>query len=153
MTMQRQFTLYPTRYLAITLIAMHGIALVALLLLSMPPQVLAMLGLPLFASAIFYLRRDAWLSAPTACVALLLDGDRIVLTGRNGERLVGQMLPHSLITSLLTVLNVALQDSQGGRSIIILPDSLDAESFRQIRVHLKWESNSLLTKHEAMRLA
>ncbi|MBI3902775.1 MAG: hypothetical protein HY306_07520 [Nitrosomonadales bacterium] len=36
------------------------------------------------------------------------------------------------------MLNVLPQGARFARSMIILPDSLDVESFRQLRVWLKW---------------
>jgi len=44
----------------------------------------------------------------------------------------------SLVTPFITVLNVLPQGARLARSVVILPDSLDAESFRQLRVWLKW---------------
>jgi toxin CptA len=49
-------------------------------------------------------------------------------------------LRDSLVTPYLTVLNVLPQGARFSRSVVILPDSLDAESFRQLRVWLKWGS-------------
>ena len=136
--MQRQFNFQPSLYLATALIAMHGAALAALLSLAWPFWTQVALGFLLLANMLHHLWRNAWLFAPSSAVTLLLDGDRIVLTSRSGEQVAGKMLPDSLITPLLTVLNVLPQDAYLARSVIILPDSLDAESFRQLRVCLKW---------------
>lgn len=136
--MQRQFKLQPSRYFAAMLITAHGITLVALLPLALPIWAKAALTSLMLLSLIHHLRRDAWLSAPSAGVALLLEGDRVVLTTRGGEQLAGQMLRDSLVTPFITVLNVLPQGTHFARSVVILPDSLDAESFRQLRVRLKW---------------
>lgn len=136
--MQRQFNFQPSLYLATALIAMHGAALAALLSLAWPFWTQVALVFLLLANMLHHLWRNAWLSAPSSDVTLLLDGDRIVLTSRGGEQVAGKVMPDSLITPLLTVLNVLPQDAYLARSVIILPDSLDAESFRQLRVCLKW---------------
>ena len=136
--MQRQFNFQPSLYLATALVAMHGAALAALLSLAWPFWTRVALVVLLLASLLHYLWRNAWLSAPSSVVTLLLDGDRMVLTSRSGEQVAGKVMPDSLITPLLTVLNVLPQDAYLARSVIILPDSLDAESFRQLRVCLKW---------------
>ncbi len=136
--MQRQFNLHPSNYLAAILIAAHGVALAALLALPLPLWAQLVLTMLLLASLLRYLRRDAWLSAPSSAIALLLEGDRIVLTTRSGDLWSGQLLRDSLGTPLLTILNVLPQGAHFARSVIILPDSLDAESFRQLRVLLKW---------------
>jgi len=139
--MQRQFKLQPSRYLAAILIAAHGIALAALFPLALPVWSKVALALLISFSLIYHLRRDAWLFAPSASVELVLDGDRVVLTTRGGEQLAGQILRDSLVTPFLTILNVLPQGARFARSVVILPDSLDAESFRQLRVCLKWGSN------------
>lgn len=140
--MQRQFKLQPSRYLAAMLIVAHGITLAALFPLALPGWAKAALAAFILFSLAYHLRRDAWLSAPYASVELVLEGDRIALTTRGGEQLAGQILRDSLVTPFITVLNVLPQDARAVRSVIILPDSLDAESFRQLRVCLKWGSNS-----------
>lgn len=136
--MQRQFNLQPSLYLAILLIAAHAAALMALYFLPLPSWALAALTVLLLSGLGFYLRRHAWLTAPSSGVMLQLDGDRVVLTARSGDQLTGQLSGTSLVTPLLTVLNVLPQGEHFTRSVIILPDSLDPESFRQLRVLLKW---------------
>ncbi len=136
--MQRQFKLQPSHYLTAMLIAAHGVTFAALFPLALPIWAKAALASLMLFSLVYHLRRDAWLSAPSANVALALEGDRVVLTTRGGEQLAGQILRDSLVTPFITVLNVLPQGAHLARSVIILPDSLDAESFRQLRVWLKW---------------
>ena len=136
--MQRQFNLQPSAYLAITLIAIHGAAVAALLALALPFWAHGLLILLLLANLLHHLWRNAWLSAPSSAVAVLLDGDRIVLTQRSGIQIVGKLLSHSLIAPFLTVLNILPINSFHAHNVIIFPDSLDAESFRQLRVSLRW---------------
>lgn len=136
--MQRQFNFRPSHHLAIMLVVAHGAALLALLALALPLWAMAALLLLLLFSLLHHLRRDAWLSAPSSGVKLVLEEEGVVLTVRNGDQLTGRLLHDSLITPFLTVLNVLPQGAYLTRSIIILPDSLDNESFRQLRVWLKW---------------
>ncbi len=138
--MRRQFTLQPSRYLAAVLIAAHGVTLAVLLPLALPLWAKAALAALILFSLMHHLRRDAWLSAPSSRVALTLEGDRVVLSTRGGEQMAGQMLHDSLVTPFITVLNVLPQGAHFARSVVILPDTLDAESFRQLRVWLKWGS-------------
>ena len=138
--MRPQFKLQPSHQLAVVLVVAHGTALVTLLPLAFPAwSKLALIFLILF-SMMYHLRRDAWLSALSSGVALMLEGDRVVLTMRGGKQLVGLVLRDSLVTPFITVLNILPQDARFARSLVILPDSLDAESFRQLRVWLKWGS-------------
>ena len=139
--MQRQFKLQPSRCLATMLVAAHGITLAALFPLALPGWAKAALAAFVLFSLGYHLRRDAWLSAPSASVELVLEGDRMALTTHGGEQLAGQILRDSLVTPFITVLNVLPQGARLARSVVILPDSLDAESFRQLRVCLKWGSS------------
>ena len=139
--MRRQFTLQPSRYLAAMLITAHGATLVVLFSLALPIWAKAALASLMLFSLMHHLRRNAWLSAPSASVALMLVGDRVVLITRGGEQFAGQLLHDSVVTPLVTVLNVLLQGTHIVRSVVILPDSLDAESFRQLRVWLKLGRN------------
>lgn len=136
--MQQQFKLQPSRYLAVILIVAHGAALAALLPLALPKWSKAALALLVLLDLGYHLRRDAWLSAPSSGTALALEGDRVMLATRGGKQLSGKVLRDSMVTPFITVLNVLPQGARFARSVIILPDSLDAESFRQLRVWLKW---------------
>lgn len=136
--MQRQFNFQPSRYFALALIAAHGIGLAALMPLALPVWAKAGLALLVLFSLSYHWWRDAWLSAPSSGVALVLEGDQVLLVTRGGGRLMGEILRDSLVTPCLTVLNILPQDARLTRSVVIFPDSLDAESFRQLRVWLKW---------------
>lgn len=137
--MQRQFTFHPSRYLAAMLITAHGSVCAALIPLTLPLWAKLALAFSVLFSLGYHLQRKAWLSAPSACVAMTLEGDQVALTMRDGARLDGPIARDSLVTPWLTVLNVLPQDARFVRSVVILPDSMDAESFRQLRVWLKWK--------------
>lgn len=84
------------------------------------------------------LLRHAWLRLPYSCAGLLLEEDGVVLIRRDGVHLPCRILPGSLVAPWLTVLNMLPEGERLVRSVVILPDSLDAESFRQLRLWLKW---------------
>lgn len=136
--MQRQFKLQPSRYLAAFLVAAHGAALAMLVPLALPVWAKTALSIVILFSLAYHLRRDALLSSKIAVMALMLEEEQAVLTLRGGDQLAGQVLRDSLVTPYITVLNVLPQGARLARSVVILPDSLDAESFRQLRVWLKW---------------
>ena len=136
--MQRQFKFHPSRYLAAVMIAAHCTAIMALLPLTLPVWAKAALSVLVSFSLAYHLWRDAWLSAPYSCVGLVLDGDQVALTTRGCGQLAGQVLRESLVTPHLTVLSILPQGARLARNVLILPDSLDAESFRQLRVWLRW---------------
>jgi toxin CptA len=137
--MLRQFQFHPSRYFSAILIAAHGATLVALLPLDLLPLwAKAGLAFLVLFSLIYHLRRDAWLSASSAIVSLILDGEMIILISRGGEQFAARILRDTLVTPFIAVLNVLPEGTRLSRSMVILPDSLDAESFRQLRVWLKW---------------
>lgn len=137
--MQRQFKLKPSPDLALLLIAAHGITLAALLPLALPLWAKTALAFLVLLSLGYQLWRKAWLHAPSSCIALALEEKGgVVLTTRNGNRLDGKIMRDSLVTPYLAVLNILPQDARLTHSVVILADSLDEESFRQLRVWLKW---------------
>lgn len=136
--MQRQFNLRPSRTLAFILLCVYSVTVLALLTLALPLWAVAATLLLLLSSLLLHLRRDAWLSTRFSPIKLAFEGEEVVLTVRNGKQLNGNLLQHSLITPFLTVLNVLPHGAYTARSIVILPDSLDSESYRQLRVWLKW---------------
>lgn len=92
----------------------------------------------LLSSAVYYLRRDAFLSMQSSNVRLQMGAGQVTVTRRNGQSWTGMVLHDSFISPLLTILNVLPEGAYFSRSVIILPDSLEAESFRQLRVLMKW---------------
>ncbi len=138
--MQRQFNLQPSIYFTIALVASHGVALAVLAPLALPLWARILLALLVIISLLYHVWYDAWLLALSSNKALLLDGDMVLLLARNGDQVTARVLADSLVTPLITILNVLPQGAHLARSIIILPDSLDTESFRQLRVWLRWES-------------
>jgi toxin CptA len=135
---QRRFEFHPSRILAATLAALHAAALVAVL--SMPFPVWAKLAMVsmILTSLAYHAWCDAWLAAPSAAVALVLEAGEVKLVTRDGRQVVVTISHDSLVTSLLVVLNMKPQRARFWRRVVILPDSMDGESFRQLRVWLKW---------------
>lgn len=136
--MRQQFKLQPSRYLAAVLVAAHGATLAVLVPLALPVWTKAALSIVLLFSLAYHLHRDALLSSKSAGMTLTLEEDHAVLTLRGSDQLAGQVLRDSLVTPYITVLNFLPQGARLARSVVILPDSMDAESFRQLRVWLKW---------------
>ena len=136
--MQRQFNFKSSFYLALALAVMHGTAWVSLLFLALPVWANAALFSLLAVNLWHHLTHRAWLAAPASTVALQLDGDQIIVVARDGRQIAGRVLPDSITAPWLTIVNILPQGSRLVRSVIIFPDSLDVDSFRQLRVALKW---------------
>lgn len=136
--MNQHFSFSPSIYLAAMLCIAHGAFLMVLPLLDLPVWSRLMLASVVLFSLVYYLRRDAWLRMPSSCVELVLEENAALLILRDGRQLHGEVARSSLVTQYLTVLNVSLPQRQRMRNLTILPDSLATDSFRQLRVWLKW---------------
>jgi len=136
--MNQHFSFSPSIYLAAMLCIAHGAFLMVLPLLDLPVWSRLVLASVVLSSLVYYLRREVWLQAPSSCVELTLEENAALLTLRDGRQLHGEIARGSLATPYLAVLNVSLPQRQRMRSLTILPDSLATDSFRQLRVWLKW---------------
>lgn len=115
----------------------HIIAIAPLIPLDLPVWARLMLGLAVLYSMWRCLRNTQFLAPPSG-TSLTLEGDEAVLLKSGGQPFAGRVLPSSAVSPFLIVLNIAPKGVRRARSVIILPDSLDAESFRQLRVQLRW---------------
>jgi hypothetical protein len=87
----------------------------------------------------YHLVLDAQLRFQHSCVAFRLEGaGDVVLILRNGRHLPCRLSADCLVTPFLVILNTVLNGQRGGRSLLILTDSMGAERFRRLRVALKW---------------
>jgi len=136
--MQQLFKLRRSLYFAALLLAAHCLALAVLMPLVLPVWAKVAMSLLIIFSVGYHLRHDALLASGSSVVALKLEGKQALLTLRGGRLLEGEVLHDSLVTPYISVLNVLPQGARFARSVVIFPDSLDKESFRQLRVLLKW---------------
>jgi toxin CptA len=137
--MYRHYKLRSSRSLTL-LFGLFGVASqTSVWLLPLPYWVLLVLTVILSGWSGYSLLRDAKLRLGRSCVAFRLeDKDEVVLVLRNGSHLSGRVLPDSLVTPHVVILNIVLGEQRGRRSILILPDAMSAESFRRLRVVLGW---------------
>jgi hypothetical protein len=95
------------------------------------------IGLVLAASATWHVRRDALLWAPDSAAELTIYRDgHLALLLRNGVEVDGRVLGSTFVSLALVAINARLADGRA-RSVIVLPDSADAESRRRLRVWLR----------------
>lgn len=134
----RHFTFHPSNYLALSVVFAHAVVAAVLFFISIPAAALVLLLVVLTGSAAYYVLRDARLILDSAWVALSLDAEGVVLTNRKGETWAGKLLRTSVVTPYLVVLNIEINGQRCRGNIALMPDSMDAESFRQLRVTLKW---------------
>lgn len=132
------FALHPSRIFLALLCCAFLLAITIVFTLPVVDGVRFAFAFLLLGALVYYVRRDVWMLLPSSHVALRLDVGRIVIFTRDGSELPGQILPDSVVTPFLTILNIMPQGKTRRRSIVIFPDSLDSERFRELRVLLKW---------------
>lgn len=137
--MQRYYTLRPSRRLALLFILLCSASLAALWTLPLPALWGFLLTVVVLCWAGYHLLLDANLRLQHSCVAFRLEEkEEIVLVLRNGRHVPCKVTRDSLVTPWLVILNVLLSERRGRRSLVILPDTMAADSLRRLRVVLKW---------------
>lgn len=81
----------------------------------------------------------AWRNLPNSIVGVRCTGAGLECLSRSGIWSIGNIAAGSFVSRFLTV--VGWRESGGGSKtqfLVILPDALRSEDFRQLRVHLRW---------------
>jgi len=132
-------SLKPSPSLAIVFAGAHFIAAISVVQLELPSPVKAGVALAVIISLCRSLWCHAWLRGPTSIVSFELpDADSIVVRLHDGGCSSGRVLGTTVVTPLLTVINVRLQALRFARHVLLVPDNLDGDDFRAVRVLLKW---------------
>lgn len=136
---QRSYTLRPSRILAFVLGFLALLVLVVLWQMTFPLWLTVGLMLAVVVWGGYHLALDAKLRLPHACVAFRLEeAGEVMLILRNGLHVPCSLRPDSLVTPYLVILNASMSGQHGERSVLIAPDSMNAENFRRLRVALRW---------------
>ena len=129
----------PSRMLAGVLAGMHGFAAAMVWLVPLPLWLGALLTAFLAGSAWHTLRRDGWRTLQRSLVGVRLDADcGCEFQLRAGPWHEAGLLGSSFVSPYLTVLNLRPAGGRFAQHLVILPDAVDAEDFRRLRVWLKW---------------
>jgi toxin CptA len=134
----QQFKFSRSPYLAGMLAIFHGAMLAVLFPLALPAWAKAALSLIIVFSLLYHVRHHALLISNSSVVGLQIEGEDAIMTLRDGKLLEGKVLRDSLVMPAIAVLNVLPEGAHFAHSIVILPDTLERESFRQLRVILRW---------------
>lgn len=129
----------PSLRLVGVLVGMHGFAAALFWLAPLPHWLAALLTPVLLGSAWHTLRRDGFRTLRHSLIALRLDADgRCEFQTRTGAWCEAVLLGSSFVAPHLTVLNLKPADGRMVKHLVILPDAVDTEDFRRLRVWLKW---------------
>jgi toxin CptA len=138
--------LKPSMRLAVMLSLAHFSAIGLLWPLILPAAVKLTSSVILALSLFFYLRRYALLRSQESVMGLeLSDEMACTLELRSEKRITCALLGSSFVEPYLTVLELKPLEPLkswrrfSSRSVVILPDGIDAEEFRQLRVLLRWK--------------
>lgn len=132
--------LRPSRQLAVLLSLAHCTAAGVFWPLALPAVVKVIITLLLAGSLYYYLRRDAWLVSPQSVVTLHLTGKNRCKAEIRAKKSINTIIDAStFVAPYMTVLCLKMEQAYRYRTIVILPDSIDADSFRRLRVWLKWK--------------
>jgi hypothetical protein len=125
-----------SRYLKLYLIVIHSMALAVVAAPLNVPVVLRLgIAVVIVISFVWQWRRTRE-NDPARIHRLVWEADEDwYLWCNDSTEHVGQLRPDSYVSTLLVILRFQLE--QGGRcSVVILPDMLDKQSFRRLRVRL-----------------
>ncbi len=135
--------LRPSWILAALLTAAHGAAIAVVVVVDMPPWLKLVAIAALALNFLFDILRTALLLMPESVTALeIAADDTLSIQTRRGEWIECKVLGNTYVLSFLTILNLRQNDSGAIRRCAILPDSLDAEDFRKLRVWLRWKQTA-----------
>ncbi len=129
----------PSRLLAGLLGSTHILAAGGLWLAPLPLAWALACSLALSAHLVWLVRLHAWRSGAGALIDLeLLDDCSVLVCSRTGPRERYRIAASSFVSRPLVVLNLRSGVGRRTRRVLIAADSLDAESFRRLRVWLRW---------------
>lgn len=147
--------LKPSRRLGIVLGFAHFAAIVLVWPLMLPLSVKLTGSTLLVISLVFYLWRYALLRSPDSVSSLEVTDEMVcTLNTCDGGQITCALLGSSFVAPYLTVLDLKplktdrTDKSPRGlsryfsRSVIILPDGINPEEFRQLRVLLRWKQKN-----------
>lgn len=118
------------------LLAIHVAAFASLWMLALSIWI-SLLLCALLAIHLTYQLGKVRLVSSDAVREFTFEAEGLVLGLSEREKITGTLRASTLVTPWLLVLNVSPANSRWERSVLILNDSLDKESFRKLRVFLR----------------
>lgn len=132
-----RFELQPSSYLAILLTVMHVGAVIILICLSFAWWLKTTLFLACVISLLFQLRQHVWCQNKKAIINVWQTAETWFLQDKSGQVWTARLCGDSVCTLYLALLNFKLTHQKKRRSVVILPDSVDPNSFRHLQIFFK----------------
>ncbi len=137
-SLQRHYKLRPSRYLSFVIFIACLLTLGVTYILPLGMTVYSALSFFILAASAFIFFRDARLSLANSCVAFRLEAEgNISLILRDGRHHAGKLAAGGVILPFVVLVNVRL-GSGGRRGLVLFGDCTDTDSFRRLRVLLRW---------------
>lgn len=134
----------PSKILAGILILAHGIGWISICLIPLHLALLGVLSLPFVFSLFYFLGRDAWRRLPHSIIMFEINADcSCRYLDYQGRWHAAVIVPTILVNPWLSVLTLRINNRRHLRYIVVLPDAVEPDAFRQLRVWLKWKCISL----------
>jgi toxin CptA len=139
-----QLDFKPSIVLTLIICAMGLGAGIILILPTFIWQIKLILGIAILSAVIYSVCQYGLLLLPWSYVSLNVSSShQVQLVRRDGKQIDVHVCGNSVVTPYLTVVNCKVTDAPllmrlFAPHLVILPDALDAESFRQLRVWLRW---------------
>jgi len=128
--------LRPSRNLALLLVATHAVALLVVSSLELLVWIKLVLLFPMAISA--WNCRKYWHGAEQIILLNLRDKGALAYVRMNGATGDASVHRQSTVTPWLTV--ILLKSGKGLESLVLLPDALNPDDYRRLRVWLRWQS-------------
>ena len=127
--------------MALLLLLMHGAALVVVATLSAPVWVHVALASAVLVNFYSTFNTHVTGNSKLAILSMVWDGEgEWTLLTNSGESQKARLLPTSFVHPLLMVLNFSLIE-KGRRSVILMQDSLDQKTFRNLLRRIRLEGS------------
>jgi toxin CptA len=136
-------SLRPSYYLATAFVLAHVLAGAAIAGIGPPFPVTIGSWFAIAANCGFAVYRFALLRSARSIVGFeLREKGEATFVERGGRAHEGHVSGSSFVAPYLTVLNFRANEGRAVRHALILPDSLDPDEFRRLRVRLRWECST-----------
>jgi toxin CptA len=130
--------LRPSRLLTTMFVLVHASAAAVLCTVVLPLEVTLAIGVAIAASLLHALWRHALLRSRGSLVTVeIRNRSEAAVKRKDGEWHDAEILGTSSVTPWLTVLNLA-GPGRRRRHVLLVPDNIDSQDFRELRVLLRW---------------
>ena len=140
-----------SRILAAILTAAHAAAAVLVMLLAVPLVLKLTAIAALAASLAWTVRKNALLRSCGSVTGIeIASDDTLSVRRRTGDWVPCAALGTTYVAGFVVILNVKELEGRRVQHAVVLPDSIDAEDFRRLRVWLRWKRGAVTNSSGAL---